>query len=331
MYQANKRMRTTLHIVGLTLLMVGCADSQLPEKEDAAMATIAVAPSLNTSQTKATFITEASQLGKLQIHAHRTGTHEHYFTAEATRNSESSLYAFNQPYYWLPGAPLDFYVITSSTQTSKVAVEADGLTFDFTAKDGADSDILAGCTFGLEYEDTDRGVVPVKLNHALSLVEFAVGYELDANGDKVAKIGKDIIITQLALKDLSTKAHCQVSANTASWSQFSAKVGMTQSLENGSSKGLTVGKDIYAGEPINLSDQSKAFVVIPGQPLATLEVSFIEGAIEPYTKEIPIEPILLQPGKHYLFYLSIKSSEVSVAKTSITDWVESGTTDVTLQ
>ena len=283
-YQANKRMRTTLHIVGLTLLMVGCADSQLPEKEDAAMATIAVAPSLNTSQTKATFITEASQLGKLQIHAHRTGTHAHYFTAEATRN-ESSLYTFSQPYYWLPGAPLDFYVITSSTQTSKVAVEADGLTFDFTANDGADSDILAGCTFGLEYEDTDRGVVPVKLNHALSLVEFAVGYELDANGEKVAKIGKDIIITQLALKDLSTKAHCQVSANTATWSQFSAKGAMTQSFADDSRLGLTVGKDIYAGDPINLSDQSKAFVVIPGQPLATLEVSFIEGAIEPYIKD----------------------------------------------
>lgn len=327
-YQANIRMRTTLHIVGLTLLMAGCTDSQLPEKEDAAMATIAVAPSLNTSQTKATFITEASQLGTLQIRAHRTGTHEHYFTATAYRDSESSLYAFSQPYYWLPGAPLDFYVITPSAHTSNVAVKADGLTFDFAANDGEGSDILAGCTFGLEYKDTNRGVVPVTLNHALSLVEFAVGYELDVHGEKVAKIGDNIIITELALKDLYTNAHCQVSAHTASWSQFSGKTDMMiQSFANG----LTVGKDIYAGDAINVADRSKAFVVIPSQPLATLRVSFIEGSIRPYTKEIPIEPILLQPSKHYLFYLAIKSTHVSVTGTSIRDWVESGKTDVTLQ
>lgn len=311
--------------------MAGCTDSQLPEKEDAAMATIAVAPSLNTSQTKASFITEASQLSELQIHAHRTGTHEHYFTATATRDSESSLYAFSQPYYWLPGAPLDFYVITPSAHASNVVVQADGLTFDFAANDGEGSDILAGCTFGLEYKDTNRGVVPVTLNHALSLVEFAVGYELDANGEKVAKIGDNIIITELALKDLYSNARCQVSAHTASWSQFSNKVDMKQSFENESSEGLTVGKDIYAGDAINVADRSKAFVVIPGQPLATLRVSFIEGSIRPYTKEIPIEPILLQPGKHYLFYLAIKSTHVSVTGTLITDWVESGTTDVTLQ
>lgn len=101
--------------------------------------------------------------------------------------------------------------------------------------------------------------------------------------------------------------------------------------EGGTKEGLRVGTDINAGDVINLPDRSKAFYVIPNQVLTTIQVSFIEGAPTPYTKDIAITPIHLQPGKHYIFHLAIKSNEVSVTSTLVTKWTDGGTSEETFQ
>ena len=95
--------------------------------------------------------------------------------------------------------------------------------------------------------------------------------------------------------------------------------------------GLRVGRDIFAGDLINTADRSKALIVVPGQTLSEMRVSFVEGSPAIYSKSFPIEPIRLQPGKYYRFYLSIKSNNVSVWSTKVTDWIEADGGEITLK
>ena len=326
----NKTMAVKqIILVALTVMLgVGCANTEdgMPEEKHV----ISIAPYTEGDATRGTPILTASDLTQIEIHALRSDSHQPYFTAIARKNPSDNLFTFDTPYYWLPGAMLDFCAITPSAYVTNITCDG-RLSFDYsgTANGGGD-DILTGCAYGLDHA-TNNGVVPINMQHALSMIEFAVAYEL-VDGEKVSKIGKDIIITSLGLKNIAIAGHCQANNLTMSWTVEAPVNCVTQDFtEGGTTEGLRVGKDINAGDVINLPDRSKAFYVIPNQALKRLQVSFIEGAPTPYTKEITIPPIHLQSGKHYLFYLSIKSSEVSVLGTRITDWVKSGTTDVTLQ
>ena len=316
-------------LVALTVMLgVGCANTEdgMPEEKHV----ISIAPYTESDATRGTPILTASDLTQIEIHALRSDSHQHYFTDTARKNPSNNLFTFNTPYYWLPGAMLDFCAITPSTYVS--GITCDGrLSFDYsgTAEGGGD-DIMTGFAYGLDYENS-HGVVPINMQHALSMIEFAVAYEL-VDGEKVAKIGKDIIITSLGLKDIAIAGHCQTNDLNISWTAEAPVNCVTQDFtQGGTTEGLRVGKDIYAGDVINLPDRSKSFFIIPNQPLTTLQVSFIEGAPTPYTKEIAITPILLQPGKHYTFHLAIKSNEVSVTTTLVTKWTDGGTSEETFQ
>ncbi len=326
----NKTMAVKqIILVALTVMLgVGCANTEdgMPEEKHV----ISIAPYTEGDATRGTPILTASDLTQIEIHALRSDSHQPYFTDTARKNPSNNLFTFNTPYYWLPGASLDFCAITPSAYVS--GITCDGrLSFDYcgTAEGGGD-DIMTGCAYGLDYENS-QGVVPINMQHALSMIEFAVAYEL-VDGEKVAKIGKDIIITSLGLKNIAIAGHCQTYDLNMSWTAEAPVNCVIQDFtEGGTTEGLRVGKDINAGDVINLPDRSKAFYVIPNQVLTTIQVSFIEGAPTPYTKEIAITPIHLQPGKHYIFHLAIKSNEVSVTSTLVTKWTDGGTSEETFQ
>lgn len=314
-------------LVALTLmLVVACTNTEdrVPEEKHV----ISIAPYTEGDATKGAPILTATDLTQIEIHALRSDSHQPYFTDIARKNN--NLFTFTTPYYWLPGAKLDFCAITPSTYVSDITCDG-RLSFDYsgTAEGGGD-DILTGCAYGLDYANS-QGVVPINMQHTLSMIEFAVAYEL-VDGEKVAKIGKDIIITSLGLKDIAIVGHCQTNDLNISWTAEAPENCVTQDFtQGGTTEGLRVGKDINAGDVINLPDRSKSFFIIPNQTLTTLQVSFIEGAPTPYTKEIAITPIHLQPGKHYTFHLAIKSNEVSVTTTLVTKWTDGGTSEETFQ
>ena len=317
-------------LVALTVMLgVGCANTEggTPEEKHV----ISIAPYTEGDATRGTPILTATDLTQIEIHALRSDSHQPYFTDTARKNPSNNLFTFNTPYYWLPGASLDFYAITPSTYVS--GITCDGrISFDYngTAEGGGD-DIMTGCAYGLD-QATNNGVVPINMQHALSMIEFAVAYEEDAQGNRVSKIGKDIIITSLGLKNIAVTGHCQINDLTMSWTAKTPENCVTQDFtEGGTKEGLRVGTDINAGDVINLPDRSKAFYVIPNQVLKTIQVSFIEGAPTPYTKEITITPIHLQSGKHYIFHLAIKSNDVNVTTTLVTKWTDGGTSEETFQ
>ena len=317
-------------LVALTVMLgVGCANTEdgMPEEKHV----ISIAPYTESGATRGTPILTATDLTQIEIHALRSDSHQPYFTDTARKNPSNNLFTFNTPYYWLPGAMLDFCAITPSAYVT--GITCDGrLSFDYsgTANGGGD-DIMTGFAYGLDYENC-HGVVPINMQHALSMIEFAVAYEEDAQGNRVSKIGKDIIITSLGLKDIAIAGHCQANDLTMSWTAKTPVNCVTQDFtQGGTTEGLRVGTDIHAGDVINLPDRSKAFYVIPNQVLTTIQVSFIEGAPTPYTKDIAITPIHLQPGKHYIFHLAIKSNEVSVTATLVTKWTDGGTSEETFQ
>lgn len=193
-------------LVALTVMLgVGCANTEdgMPEEKHV----ISIAPYTEGDATRGIPILTATDLTQIEIHALRSDSHQHYFTDTARKNPSNNLFTFNTPYYWLPGAMLDFYAITSSTYVTGITCDGK-LSFDYcgTANGGGD-DILTGCAYGLDYENS-HGVVPINMQHALSMIEFAVAYEL-VDGEKVAKIGKDIIITSLGLKNIAIAGHCQ--------------------------------------------------------------------------------------------------------------------------
>lgn len=316
-------------VVLIVMLGVSCANTEdgMPEEKHA----ISIAPYTEGDATRGTPILTASDLTQIEIHALRSDSHQPYFTDTARKNPSNNLFTFNTPYYWLPGASLDFCAITPSTYVS--GITCDGrLSFDYsgTAEGGGD-DIMTGFAYGLDYENS-HGVVPINMQHTLSMIEFAVAYEEDAQGNRVSKIGKDIIITSLGLKNIAIAGHCQANNLTMFWTAKTPVNCVTQDFtEGGTKEGLRVGTDINAGDVINLPDRSKAFYVIPNQALTTIKVSFIEGAPTPYTKDIAITPIDLEPGKHYTFHLAIKSNEVNVTTTLVTIWTDGGTSEEIFQ
>ena len=178
------------------LLLGGCAENE--PIADATMHEIAVGPAIASDDaSRATPVTSLADLNGLEISVKRNGTGRDYFTDVATQSGD--VFSFSTPHYWLPGAPLDFYAYTQSPHISNLSIENGAVNFSYSGSvdgvttDGAD--ILTGMAFGLEYADTQGGVVPIKLSHALSLIEFAVAYEDDAEGNRTSKIGNDIIIT----------------------------------------------------------------------------------------------------------------------------------------
>ena len=184
------------------------------------------------------------------------------------------------------------------------------------------------------YGNVDMSKTPALGSFKVNGVQYFAAdiCEEDAQGNRVSKIGKDIIITSLGLKNIAIAGHCQANNLTMFWTAKTPVNCVTQDFtEGGTKEGLRVGTDINAGDVINLPDRSKAFYVIPNQVLTTIQVSFIEGAPTPYTKDIAITPIHLQPSKHYIFHLAIKSNEVSVTATLVTKWTDGGTSEETFQ
>lgn len=320
------------------LLLGGCAENE--PIADATMHEIAVGPAIASDDaSRATPVTSLAGLNGLEISVKRNGTGRDYFTDVATPSGD--VFSFSTPHYWLPGAPLDFYAYTQSPHISNLNIANGAVNFSYSGSvdgvttDGAD--ILTGMAFGLEYADTQGGVVPIKLNHALSLIEFAVAYEDDAEGNRTSKIGNDVIITGVALHNLSREGSCMASMTLCKWTpgnptewivaDFTRQAEADEQVDFKAADGtpmcgLRVGRDIFAGDLINTADRSKALIVVPGQTLSEMRVSFVEGSPAIYSKSFPIEPIRLQPGKYYRFYLSIKSNNVSVWSTKVTDWIE---------
>lgn len=317
-----------IFLVVLTVMLgVGCANTEdgMPDEKHV----ITIAPYTEGNATRGMPILAATDLTQIEIHALRSDSHQPYFTAIARKNPSDNLFTFNTPYYWLPGAMLDFCAITPSTYVT--GISCDGrLSFDYsgTANGGGD-DIMTGCAYGLDYENR-QGVVPINMQHALSMIEFAVAYEEDAQGNRVSKIGKDIIISELGVY-AAKEGHCMATQSNVSWTTGASPEWITQNFSDGTKEGLRIGTDIHAGDLINLPDRSKTFFIIPNQTLTTLRIGFIESTIAPYIKEIPITPLNLEAGKAYTFYIAIKGSEASVESTAVEEWKSSGNTDITIQ
>ena len=315
-------------LVALTVMLgVGCANTEdgMPDEKHV----ISIAPYTEGDATRGIPILTASDLTQIEIHALRSDSHQPYFTDTARKNPSNNLFTFNTPYYWLPGAMLDFCAITPSAYVT--GITCDGrLSFDYsgTANGGGD-DIMTGFAYGLDYENS-HGVVPINMQHTLSMIEFAVAYEEDAQGNRVSKIGKDIIISELGVY-AAKEGHCMATQSNVSWTSDASPNWIVQNLSDGTKEGLQIGTDIQAGDYINTPDRSKVFMVIPGQELSTLRIGFIESTVDPFVKEIPITPITLEAGKAYTFYIAIKSSEASVESTAVEDWKSSGNTDITIQ
>ena len=316
-------------VVLIVMLGVGCSNSEdgLPQEKRV----ISIAPYTAGCVTRGMPILAATDLTQIEIRAYRSDTHQHYFTDIARKNPSNNLFTFNTPYYWLPGASLDFCAITPSTHVSNITCDG-GLSFDYSGTaDGEGEDILTGYAYGIDHA-TNNGTVPINMRHTLSMIEFAVAYEEDVQGNRVSKIGKDIVITSLGLKNMAIAGHCQTSDLNISWQANTPVNCVTQDFtQGGTTEGLRVGTDINAGDVINLPDRSKVFYVIPNQVLSTLQVSYIEGAPTPYTRDIDITPILLIPGRHYIFHLAIKSNGVSVTATYVTIWTNGGTSEEIFQ
>lgn len=312
--------------------LAACSSS---EHDEACTFPIALSATLGApEESRAVPVEGIGSIDNLEITVLRNGSGGHYFTDSALKGGDGTIFSFSTPHYWLPGASLDFYAYTPSPHATNVAVTGGAISFDYSSTaagsttDGAD--ILTGFAYGLEYAATNRGIVPMKLSHALSLIEFAVAYEEDASGNRISKIGRDVIITALTLKGLAMSGSCRASIAATEWTHDAATDFVQDFTDGGSVEGLRVGRDIDAGDLINLPDRSKAFMVIPGQLLTTLSISFIEGSPATYTKTVDIDPVILQPGKRYVFNLAIKSNDVNVTGTLVTDWIGSGTTDITL-
>lgn len=342
-------------LVALTVMLgVGCANTEdgMPEEkheDEPTMPQIAVSASVAASEgaSRATPIMSKTDLSALKISVKRNDTDQDYFVDVAT--PLGNVFSFSTPHYWLPGAPLDFYAYTPSPHLSNLSVGKGTIKFDYTAAvagvatDGAD--ILTGMDFGLEYGKTQGGVVPIKLSHALAMIEFAVAYEEDAEGNRTSKIGNDIIITEVALHNVARDGICTATCSGYNWTVGSAVEWICadftcsaaadepvdfKAADGTPMRGLRVGRDIHAGDLINDADRSKALIVVPGQTLTEMRVSFVEGAPTVYSKTFPIEPITFEPGKYYRFYLSIKSNNVSVWSTKVTDWMEADGGEYTL-
>ena len=315
-------------LVALTVMLgVGCANTEdgMPEEKHV----ISIAPYTVGDATRGTPILTASDLSEIEIRALRSDSHQPYFTATASRNPADNLFTFHTPYYWLPGAMLDFCAITPSAYVTNITCDG-RLSFDYSGTvNGGGDDILTGCAYGLDYENS-HGVVPINMQHALSMIEFAVAYEEDAQGNRVSKIGKDIVITELGVY-AAKEGHCMATQSNVSWTSDASPDWIVQNLSDGTKEGLQIGTDIHAGNLINLPDRSKTFFIIPNQTLTTLRIGFIESTIAPYIKAIPITPINLEAGKAYTFYIAIKSSEASVESTAVEGWKSSGNTDITIQ
>ena len=311
----------------IVMLGVGCANTEdgMPDEKHV----ITIAPYTEGNATRGTPILAATDLTQIEIHALRSDSHQPYFTAIASKDPSDNLFTFNTPYYWLPGATLDFYAITPSTYVTGITCDGK-LSFDYsgTANGGGD-DIMTGCAYGLDYENS-HGVVSINMLHALSMIEFAVAYEEDAQGNRVSKIGKDIIISELGVY-AAKEGRCMATQSNVSWTSDASPDWIVQNLSDGTKDGLRIGTDIHAGDLINFPDRSKTFFIIPNQTLTTLRIGFIESTIAPYIKDIPITPITLQAGKAYTFHIAIKSSEASVESTAVEDWKSSGNTDITIQ
>ena len=287
---------------------------------------ISFTPKVNA--TRAVLITE-DNIDNVEITATRSETDGHYFTDVAKRTADGTL-AFTTPRYWLPGAPLNFYAITQSASISDKSIANGTFQFDYSAS-ADDADILIGFAYNQQYTSANRGIIPVKFSHTLALVEFAIAYDTDTDGNKVAKVEDGIIFTELALRDMAAAGHCTANSSSINWTTEAPQSWTSQSFVTADSEGLYVGHDIFAGDLINTPDRSKSFVIIPGQTLNQLRVSFIEGRPTPYTQTIDITPTLIEPGKRYVFNLAIKSTHVSLTGTRITDWVSSNSTDITFQ
>lgn len=284
---------------------------------------IALSPTVDV--TRALPVTSSS-LTSLDVYAVRSATGTPYFSDRATRRDDG-IFRFPTIYYWLPGAAIDFYAITPSECVSNVAVAGGAIDFDYAAiSDGAD--VLAGFAFGQTY---GGGAMPLRLNHTLAMVEFAVAYSEDADGGRKALIDDEIEILSLALYGLASNGHCSVSSRTVGWTHSDIKEWTVQDFTDSSGNGLVVGKDLMAGDYINDAVRTKAFVVVPGQTLTSFRITFIEGRPKPYTTVVDIAPLAIEPGKHYVFNLAIKSDYVSLSGTRVTDWVSSNSTDVSLQ
>lgn len=341
-------MNIKYNILGIAaLLLCSCSNSETPEQT--AME-IAVSASLAspTEDTRATPITNINQLDALEISVIRNDSGQSYFTDIATPNG--SVFSFPTPHYWLPGAPLDFYAHTPSPHISNLIVGNGAIKFNYTAAPAGVStdgeDVLVGVAFSMQYGDTNGGVVPLKLRHALAMIEFAVAYEEDSEGNRTSKIGKDVIITNIALHNMARAGICKLTNSACEWTVGSSvewiEADFTRPAEADEQAdfsapdgtpmcGLRMGRDIFAGDVINTSDRSKALIVVPDQQLVEMRVSFVEGSPAIYSKVFPIEPIMIESGKYYRFDLSIKSNDVTVWSTKVTDWIEAEGGEITLQ
>ena len=144
------------------LLLSGCAENE--PIADATMHEIAVGPAIASDDaSRATPVTSLADLSGLEISVKRNGTGRDYFTDVATPSGD--VFSFSTPHYWLPGAPLDFYAYTQSPHISNLNIANGAVNFSYSGSvdgvttDGAD--ILTGMAFGLEYADTQGGVVPI--------------------------------------------------------------------------------------------------------------------------------------------------------------------------
>lgn len=293
---------------------------------DAPQRSILLTPSVE--DTKSLHITTAN-IDDVEVQVFRTGTENHYFTDVAKRR-EDGLLAFSGPRYWLSGAALDFYAVTRSESIGNVGVSGGAIEFDYDAADG-EADIVTATANNLQYTKDNKGVVSMRFRHALSLVEFAVAYELDADGNKVSKILDGIYFTGLALNGMAASGHCSVQNGVASWSCGDAQEWTERDFTSDGTEGLYVGRDIFAGDFINSTDRSKSFIVIPGQTLSKVRISFVEGRPQPYEQVLDIPPTLIEPGKCYVFDLAIKSNFVSLTGTRITPWVSGDSQEIMMQ
>lgn len=273
-------------------------------------------------------------LRNVNVEAYRTNGNELYFKDVLTKDEATGSFDFPNVHWWIPDVPLDFYCHTCGNENNVSIDHANkSISFDYSISDFRNVDeILAGFSFGKQYDPMTNGTVNMGMRHTMSLIEFQVGYEV-VDGQMQSKIGKDIIITAIGVSvgnSISSSGKCTVTENSTTWNNVAAveQEWIIETFNGGN--GLKVGTDINAGDLINSAGHTQSFILIPGQTLSKIQISFIEGTPEPYTKSIDINPIVLKAGERYLFSIAIKSNEASVSGTSITDWISSGSTSITV-
>lgn len=313
------------------LLLCSCSDKEAMQQTTME---IAVSPTI-AEASRSIPITSISGVDQLDVNVYRHDTGGFYFKDLAAAVSGRTEFVFSKTHYWLPGIPLDFYAYTPSPCVDNVVIENGTIKFDYdqdkhSSTSQYDADILTGSSEGVLYEDTNNGVVPMKLDHALCLVEFAVAYD-EENGFKTSKIGKDVVITELRLRNVSLQGRCTVDGDQCNWDVSTPTEWVIADFtEGGTKEGLRVGTDISAGDFINTPDRKHTFIVVPDQILSEMQVSFIEGAPFTYTTNFSTTPIKLKAGKHYVLNLSIKSNEVTVTDTSVRSWIQDSNIYVTM-